>query len=194
MFKKLVLSSMALLVMTPVATSVLLQKTVYADTQKTTAHTINAGKNLVYNPDFSLLNSDGSVAGWTLKTYYGNLKVYHNSDAGINISDNLIGANGPYVDSDKSMSLTAGKIYEISYITKKTGDMSSSPFLALMGPGAVWPFKEAIPSTNDYLTTTYDFTPSISGIYTVELGFDNYGSGASYSVKNISVVEQSDLK
>ncbi|WP_406835088.1 hypothetical protein ABLU29_02540 [Lactococcus lactis] len=190
MFKKLALSSMALLVMTPVVASVLPQTTVSADTQKTTAHTIKAGDNLVYNPDFSLLNSDGSVAGWTLKTYYGDSKVYPNSDAGIDISDTFIGGAPTYLDSDKSMSLTAGKTYEISYTTKQVGNMGSSPFLALMGPGAVWPFKEAIPSTRDYLTTTYDFTPTISGVYTVELGFDNYGSGANYSVKNISVVEQ----
>ena len=190
MFKKLALSSITLFAMTPIVASVLPQMTISADTQNTTVSTIKSGDNLVYNPNFSLLNSDGSVVGWSLKTYYGDLKIYHNSDSGINISNSLIGPSGPYVDSNKSMSLTAGKAYEISYTTKQTGDTSSSPFLALSGPGPVFPFKGEIPSTNEYLKSSYEFTPSISGIYTVELGFDSYSSDASYSVKNISVVEQ----
>ncbi|WP_406835086.1 hypothetical protein ABLU29_02545 [Lactococcus lactis] len=112
MFKKLALSSMALLVMAPVVASVLPQTTVSADTQKTTAHTIKAGDNLVINGNFS----DG-MNGWNNGA---SEKADIQNEDGTTFLRITAGSGFGYATSQKVKNLVPHALYKLSVDSRKT--------------------------------------------------------------------------
>lgn len=151
-----------------------------------TESTYAAGPNLVSNPNFSKLDSQGYIVDWVKEAGPYTLKILP-SQGYLALDNATYQGYRKRVESTKEVTLTGGVTYEVSVTSKGTSFLSPFYDLELNDYAHGIKFKHWIyNSTEGFKERKTNFTPGVTGKYNISFTNDTSAAPSVY-VSNVSI-------